>query len=111
MNDPLNDRIRQTLERSCDDLDGKTASRLNQIRQAALAEAGEPARFNWLPVTGLATAAALVLAVTMTLRVPDPLPAPEQDLADLELVASEDMELVSDLDFYLWLEAELEENG
>ena len=111
MNDPLNDRIRQSLEQSLDNLDGKTASRLNQIRQAALAEAGKQTSFNWLPMAGLATAAALVLAVTMTLRVPETLPGPEQDLADLELVASEDMELVADLDFYFWLEAELEENG
>lgn len=102
------EQARALLERKIEDMDAATRSRLNRIRQQALAQARAPRR-NWLPAGLLAAAAALVLALAVVLRPPasvDPESAPLEDL-DL-LVSSESLDLLADLEFYVWLEGELE---
>jgi len=117
MND-LERRIVDSLDRQAEALDANTASRLNQARQRALAEGARTAGrtqigpSTWLPLGALAGVALAAVAIALTLGKPGP--APDQPLAapsDLELVASDDLELVADLEFYAWLEGELEERG
>lgn len=105
------------LRHSADDLDAATAARLNRARQAALA--GHPARRRagaWL-VPSLATAALATLVVGLWLgRNPaDPVPAvspPVESPAELELLlAGEDLEMLEDLEFYAWLDGELDPAG
>jgi hypothetical protein len=111
--DPLMQRVREQLDRETEDLDGATQSRLRQARERALAQVDRSgANRWWVPTAGLATAAAVVLALGVTLRTPQESTPPDSALGDLEMLASsEDLEMLDDLEFLLWLEAELEENG
>ena len=103
------DRSRQALDRSLEDMDAATLSRLNQIRQAALAETKTPRLPWWVPASGLATACAVLVAVNLSLREPTTPTQVESPLGDLELLASnENLEMLEELEFYAWLETELE---
>jgi hypothetical protein len=94
-------RLRQQLDRHAEQLDEATASRLRAARTQAL-ERGGQRNYRWLPVTGLATAAAALLAVLVWQQQAGDLPGVEDDW---ELVASgEDLELIEELEFYDWLE-------
>jgi hypothetical protein len=92
-------RTRAVLEESVSRVDGRIRSRLNQARHAALDAVpngrrsffGERQR---LPVTG-AIAAALLVAVVMWTRTPDPtLPV----VADSAQTTFEDLDLLADAD-------------
>lgn len=104
-------RVREQLDQDARDLDAATASRLNRARQTAL-DLGlrrQRSRGWWLPFA-LATAVAVVLALSVTLRTPDSAPQAPALAApavadDLELLAAgEDLEMIEDLEFYAWLE-------
>jgi hypothetical protein len=104
----------ELLRRSADDIDAATASRLNRARQAALAAmpGRRPGRAWLLPA--LSTAAVGALAVGLWLnRSPDPGPpagpAPAvESAADLDLLlAADSLEMLEDLEFYAWLDADL----
>jgi hypothetical protein len=92
-------RTRAVLEESVSRVDGRIRSRLNQARHAALdAVPNGRRRFfgerQWLPVTGAVTAALLV-AVVMWTRTPDPtLPV----VADSAQATFEDIDLLADAD-------------
>ncbi|HWS27105.1 MAG TPA: hypothetical protein VN259_11115 [Xanthomonadales bacterium] len=104
-------QVREQLDVDVRDLDAATASRLNRARQTALDVGLRQRRSRgwWLPFA-LATATALVLALTVTLRSADPLlqaPTLAAPAAadDFELLAGgEDLEMIEDLEFYAWLE-------
>ena len=111
------ERAKQAFDASVERLDAATLSRLNQGRHAAL---DELRRTGWaglrggllLPATGVA-GAALVAAIVM--RGPDD-PAGTLDVVtttDMELLLDEQsLEMLEDLEFYSWLEAEdLAANG
>ena len=117
-------RAQAVLRDSVDHLDGRTLSRLTQARYAALeaAKTRSPLwHWKWLaPVT--ATAAATVLSITLinnSSRVSQPNMASnlsELSIADLpdklEIIAAEDsLEFYRDVDFYAWLDTELDEDG
>lgn len=107
------------LRQSAAGIDATTASRLNRARQAALAELPRRRqRSPWLlPV--LSTAAVGALAVGLWLgQGPGPeRPATSSTLslaptiesaADMELLlAADNLEMLEDLEFYAWLDADL----
>jgi hypothetical protein len=121
------------LRDSVEHLDGHTLSRLTQARHAALDAAKNRSQWsNWKVLAPLsATAAAMVLAITLALN---PASRTQQDAASttllansmingttdaldsnlpdkLEIIASEDsLEFYRDVDFYAWLESELDDN-
>ena len=91
-------QVRQQLDQHADAVDELTVAKLGAARRQALSQR-RPARQVWLPLVGLATAAAIVLVSFMLIQ-----QSPIQD-ADLDLwVASDDLELIEELDFYAWLE-------
>jgi hypothetical protein len=103
----LEARTRALFERSVENLDGKTRSRLNQARQAALEELRgahkRSWRSAWVPVgSGLAVA---VLAVWMT--VGEWTHQPNENGAavdDLELFAEvPTLDMLRDVEFYAWM--------
>ena len=105
----LLDRCRQALDRSLEDIDAASLSRLNRIRQTALAEARISRWHWWIPASGLATACAVLLIVNLSWREPSGPTAIESPLGDLELLASnENLEMLEELEFYAWLQTELE---
>jgi hypothetical protein len=110
---PLEARSREHLLSSVEALDARVLSRLNQARQAALAEAGAGAGARtfripgvWLPVGVLAAASVLAIAVWIARPVSQPQPqfAEASPVEDAEILASGDNpELYADeADFYEW---------
>jgi hypothetical protein len=105
-------RAESLFEQSVDELDAATRSRLNQGRQAALAElAGSNARFGrwtpWVPATGVAAAAAIAVVMWNSSQTVDPgsLVTPGMaEVADIDILLDEDgLEMLEDLEFYAWL--------
>ena len=94
------------FDQSVDGLDAATVSRLNRGRQAALAAARRPVRqwLRWIPATGVAAAVVLALVIQQGPGDVDVIAAPA---ADLEMLLSEEsIEMLEDLEFYSWLDAE-----
>jgi len=114
------ERTRRAFDESVDALDAATLSRLNRARRAALAGKGGPGPVaGWRPV---ATAAVLaVLAVAFWPRQAPETPVAEPQLAvavapeeaeDLEIVLQEaDLDMLAELEFYAWMEAEEDFRG
>jgi hypothetical protein len=92
-------RTRALLEESVSRTDGRIRSRLNQARHAAMdaVPSGRRSFFGerqWLPLSG-AVAAALLVAVVMWTRTPDPtLPV----VADSAQTTFDDLDLLADVD-------------
>jgi anti-sigma-K factor RskA len=113
---PFERKASAMLEQSVQRIDGRTRSRLNQARQAALAAAGTRRRSFWasftlMPAAG-AVAAALLVAVVLWHREPAGT-APEAP----RVAAVEDVDLLTDNDsielmegwdgsFYEWAAAQ-----
>jgi hypothetical protein len=106
---------RAVLEQSLSRIDGRTRSRLNQARQAAVAAAAARQRPWWRSVTFMpaagAAAAALLVAVMLWHREPAALESPVLEgrapaVEDLDLLAdAEGLDLVEGWDgpgFYEW---------
>lgn len=93
------------FDASVDELDAATLSKLNRGRHRALDELGS-ARANWMrwaPAAGVA--AAVVLAVTLTMRQPVDVEALPATVTDMEiLLGEESIEMLEDLEFYSWLD-------
>lgn len=98
----LKDRLTRILDARTDGLDASTLSRLNQARHRALSRPPGLHAVRW---TGLGAIAASVLAGLLwfgTLTSPHERPG-DSEFAEIDLL-TEDIELVEELDFYLWLE-------
>lgn len=99
--DELLKNARAALDRSVENIDAATASRITQARHAALDAAGSRSRNVWVPAAAAVAASAAIVAVIVT-RAPEEA-APMLD--DLELIAApDDPELYRDLEFYAWLD-------
>ena len=119
MNEPLTEferNARVVLEESLARIDGRTRSRLNQARHAALEAAGAPRPVWWrsltlMPTAG-AAAAALLMAVVLWHRQPSgepPVLEAQHAAEDMDLLAdSEALELLDGWDgpFYEWATAQ-----
>ncbi len=107
----LEQRARAALDAAAAEVDPTRAARLATARRRALEAAARPTpwwrRAGPEPVgLGLAAAAGLAVALVL-LRTPgEALPQPEA-VEDLEiLTVAEPLDLIEELDFYQWLEAE-----
>lgn len=116
-NEQLAERAKATFDASVERLDAATLSRLNQGRHAALRELDRRHWITgrgvlWLPATGIAAAAMVALVIS---RGPDDLGAAADVVttSDFELLLQdESLEMLEDLEFYSWLDAEdFEANG
>ena len=99
------------LQRSADELDAVTLSRLNRARQAAVASLRPASTWRgWLlPAYSAAAVAMLIVAIWVGRTVgPAPTPANPAVVQDLDvLLAGENLEMMEDLEFYAWLDPEL----
>jgi hypothetical protein len=94
------------FDASVDSLDAGTRSRLNQSRQAALAEPGTGRRIllQWAPAAGVVAATVIAAVLWTGNRPPEPI-APEAAAADVEILLDEDsLEMLEELEFYSWIE-------
>lgn len=122
MSDPRDEeferRAKALFDAGVNGIDARTRSRLTQARHAAVAER-ERHRGSWfsryaVPASGFATAA-LVLMVAFNAglfsRTPDKQGA-VLAMDDMAMLADgEDFDMLEDMDFYSWLEAEEGEPG
>ncbi|TLY71618.1 MAG: hypothetical protein E6K46_06010 [Gammaproteobacteria bacterium] len=123
VNEPLTDferNARMLLEESVSRIDGRTRSRLNQARHAALEAAAAPRRaWRWrsytlMPAAGVA--AALLVSLVLFNREPSvesPVLEGQHAVEDMDLLAdSEGLELMDGWDgpFYEWASTENEGN-
>lgn len=102
-----NDRIRAALDAEARSVERRHGDRLEAARRAAMAE--HDAHRTSRPVPFLALAASLAVAALASLVLlngPDAR-TPMPETADLELLASDEYELLTeDLEFYAWLAAQ-----
>lgn len=99
--DELLKKVRTELDRSVENIDAATASRITQARHAALEAGRSGSRNVWVPAAAAVAASAAIVAVIVT-RAPEETPPM---LDDLELIAApDDPELYRDLEFYAWLD-------
>lgn len=103
-------QAKAAFDRSVDQLDAATLSRLNQGRHRALEHAGKRrSAFSlqrWAPVTGLAAAALVAVAVWTTGEEPVPSVSPTM-ATDLEIILElDEFEMLEDLEFYSWIDLE-----
>jgi len=113
---PLEARIKSTLDHACADLDPRVQRRLDRIRSQALASASSvPAgrRFltpPWSPLAAGVAAAAVALALAVIFVDSAPQTDPPPMTADLDLLTDPRFELfVEDPEFVAWIaEAEPE---
>jgi negative regulator of sigma E activity len=100
-------RIKTALDEGNEHLEARVRSRLRQARHAALAQVQPRPAFwarQWVPAVGVAAAA--VLAILVWPHAPSVQP-PDEALNDLEIVlAGENLDLLENLDFYEWVDAE-----
>jgi hypothetical protein len=123
VNTPIENHRDNALEQRSRDLfneqvanhDGRTRSRLNQARQAALEAARSNNKWSgagWLVPTGSMAALALVGIVSLQLLGPDQALNGESVVVasvvdDLEVItANAELELLQNMDFYLWLDSQ-----
>ncbi len=114
MNTPDEDKVfEESAKAAFDDsvgrLDAATLSKLNQGRQAALAEIASASpswRWSrWMPATGMA-AAALVAVVVLRGPAPvDPLDGTNSTVTDFEILMSDAaLDMIEELEFYTWID-------
>jgi hypothetical protein len=117
----LEARIKTRLEQSARDLDADTQQRLNAVRRNAL---NQPAKENWFKPSwyqfnGWVPATSLVFCsvIAMLILIPShQAPNKTSELSDqtamLELLDNpEELDVMSDPDFYLWVDEMNNENG
>jgi hypothetical protein len=111
----LTQRSKQLFDASAESLDAATCSRLNRARQAALAEARPRSGFStltpWVPAAGVAAAAVFAMVLWNERPIDEPL-IQQASTSDFEILLDDDnLEMLSDLEFYSWidLEAEIED--
>jgi len=121
MNTPRNDedwiaRATALLDRSTENLDAATLSRLTRARQTALAQRRTPS-WRWVLGAGFAGAAAVLFGVALglhqrfdTSNVQDVAPL---QAGDIDMLTSDDdaLDLSENLDFYAWLDAQGGDNS
>lgn len=106
---PITSRAREHLDRSADELDTVTRTRLQAVRLRALEslEAPRPlGRSRGLLVSsGVVGALGVLVGVALWMRGAEAPDALADGFEDVEiLTATDDLELYDDLDFYRWLE-------
>jgi hypothetical protein len=112
----LEARIKTSLEQSARFLDADTQQRLNAARRNAL---NQPAKAKWFQFNGWIPATSLVFCsvIAMLILIPShQAPHTTIELSDqtamLELLDNpEELDVISDPDFYMWVEEMNNENG
>jgi len=107
----LEGHVRRLYRDAAEQLDPDDRIRLATARARAVEVAAPAQRIRWiLPATAVAAAAAVGLAVVMNARSPadfGKMASDDPAQEDVEiLLATDSLDMLSELDFYLWLDTE-----
>lgn len=110
MTTPLEKRIVKSLNQHAAHLDSETIQRLQEIRRDAL---NRPSKSwfsftllnNWLPATGLVASSiiAVLLFFPQSKTINDSTPLEQTAMVEL-IENAEDLDVISDVGFYLWMD-------
>jgi hypothetical protein len=109
--DEFAEKVQQALDDSADHIDELTLSRIRAARANAVSAADKQRMpdLGWIPAGSLATVLIAVLAVYLFSQEQGDIPS-AINVNDMEMLSSvESLELLDDLEFYQWLELELDE--
>jgi hypothetical protein len=111
MHAPVEERSKVLFDESVGNLDGRTRSALTQARHAALAELEGSRRTAWRvwgPLSGVAAAAFVLVVMFAPLRLTrESAEVAMTPFDDFDMVAEGDnIELMENLDFYVWLDSD-----
>ncbi len=99
------------FDESVERLDAATLSRLNRNRHAALEQArGAKTRWRrWAPATGVVAAVVVAVVLALPGNSLEPMPAgtPDMDI----LLGEDSIEMLEDLEFYVWLDMQADDVG
>ncbi len=105
------ENLRAALDRGADGLDELTVARLNAARARALEAAGRrrwlPAWLGGGPALGAALGAAMMAVLVVQLLPPEtmaPQPVTVAAATAPDVLAEEELDMISELDFLLWLD-------
>lgn len=114
MNTPDDDKrfeenAKAAFDGSVERLDAATLSKLNQGRQAALAELvkASPVRqwSRWMPATGMAAAALVAIVVLRGPATVEPPDGSNATVTDFEILMGDDaLDMLEELEFYSWID-------
>lgn len=115
MNDPMQKRINEQLDREATELEFHYAARLS--RQRAILRSGHTrsnsrrvqAAFRWSAVAASTLIAVVLLSQVLLTQSPGDVGAVQEAAIDIDLLQSEDFEVAENLEFYLWLDGQLAE--
>jgi len=101
--DKLIQNLQSKLKQSQTRLDARTLGQLRAARRSAIESLNNKSTQWWrLPITRYAISATFALALLMGILLPTFYQ--QNELYDLDIIAmNEDIELLEDLDFYLWI--------
>lgn len=103
-NDCLSENLKQSFDESVEKLPAETLSKINVIRNKSL-DKNNRQKSQWLPLIVSSSFVAVCLVSILYFNYQAPLSDLDFSTDDLELLSSsENLELLEDLDFYLWLE-------
>jgi hypothetical protein len=103
MDRALQEAVIESLDESIEHLDAHTLSRLNQARHVALAQTGKPRLLNsqWLKAGAFAVLLVTIINGWLLFSTSN---IQQLNTDDFDMiVASEDYELIQDLDFVAWM--------
>lgn len=108
-------KAKEVFDRSVQGLDAEAQSRLNRGRHEALAQLQPGLKHSqwlrWAPATGVAAAAA-VAVVILAGRPPVDELTPPATASDFEILLDEaSLEMLEELEFYSWIDLEVEPEG
>jgi hypothetical protein len=115
MQDKFEQKVKASLDDSAANLDADTRKRLADIRRQALntqTSQVKPARWlalsGWLPTTSLAFGVLLALFFVAQHKQQNVLESGQEQVAAFEMLNdADDLETLSDPDFYLWADEQL----
>jgi hypothetical protein len=115
MQDKFEQKVKASLDDSAANLDADTRKRLADIRRQALntqTSQVKPARWlalsGWLPTTSLAFGVLLALFFVAQHKQQNGLESGQEQVAAFEMLNdADDLETLSDPDFYLWADEQL----
>ncbi len=105
MTTPLEDRIKASLNQSVDTLDAETRQRIHAIRRVALNQPSTAFKWrSWLPAASIAFCSVIAMFVILPYH-QQVTNVPLDQTAMLELLDNpEDLDTLSDPDFYMWVD-------